>query len=143
MVRSRRLELPRGFPHSDLNAARLPIPPHPQDLHAHKCLVFRYEHSGSYDNWEFEKKGQEFQVQIKGSLILNDPLLMKSAAVKGAGIFYTSQDSIEDELSSGKLELILTEFSTSSTGYYLYFPKSSQTLPKLRAFIDHVKELLS
>src|SRR5690348_16186283 len=30
LVRSRRLELPRGFPHSDLNAARLPIPPRPQ-----------------------------------------------------------------------------------------------------------------
>ena len=29
MVRPRRLELPRGFPHSDLNAARLPIPPRP------------------------------------------------------------------------------------------------------------------
>ncbi len=31
MVRSRRLELPRGFPHSDLNAARLPIPPRPHE----------------------------------------------------------------------------------------------------------------
>ena len=30
MVRSRRLELPRVLPHSDLNAARLPIPPRPQ-----------------------------------------------------------------------------------------------------------------
>src|SRR6202045_1369079 len=29
VVRSRRLELPRSFPHSDLNAARLPIPPRP------------------------------------------------------------------------------------------------------------------
>ncbi len=29
VVRPRRLELPRGFPHSDLNAARLPIPPRP------------------------------------------------------------------------------------------------------------------
>src|SRR4051812_50082187 len=29
MVRSRRLELPRGLAHSDLNAARLPIPPRP------------------------------------------------------------------------------------------------------------------
>src|SRR5204863_6245200 len=32
MVRSRRLELPQGFPHSDLNAARLPIPPRPHNL---------------------------------------------------------------------------------------------------------------
>ena len=30
LVRSRRLELPRVLPHSDLNAARLPIPPRPQ-----------------------------------------------------------------------------------------------------------------
>ena len=29
LVRSRRLELPQGFPYSDLNAARLPIPPRP------------------------------------------------------------------------------------------------------------------
>ena len=29
MVRPRRLELPRVLPHSDLNAARLPIPPRP------------------------------------------------------------------------------------------------------------------
>src|SRR5713101_7716306 len=29
LVRSRRLELPRSFPHSDLNAARLPVPPRP------------------------------------------------------------------------------------------------------------------
>jgi hypothetical protein len=32
LVRSRRLELPRELPHSDLNAARLPIPPRPQKL---------------------------------------------------------------------------------------------------------------
>ena len=31
MVRPRRLELPRVLPHSDLNAARLPIPPRPHD----------------------------------------------------------------------------------------------------------------
>ncbi len=29
LVRPRRLELPRVLPHSDLNAARLPIPPRP------------------------------------------------------------------------------------------------------------------
>src|SRR3954468_1785448 len=29
MVRSRRLELPRDLSHSDLNAARLPVPPRP------------------------------------------------------------------------------------------------------------------
>ena len=37
MVRPRRLELPRGLAHSDLNAARLPIPPRP---HSERALVY-------------------------------------------------------------------------------------------------------
>ena len=36
MVRSRRLELPPGFPDSDLNAARLPIPPRPHSIFYHR-----------------------------------------------------------------------------------------------------------
>src|SRR3954447_2073274 len=40
LVRSRRLELPRSFPHSDLNAARLPIPPRP---HVPYPLRIRWE----------------------------------------------------------------------------------------------------
>jgi len=38
MVRSRRLELPRELPHSDLNAARLPIPPRPHCLTLNMAL---------------------------------------------------------------------------------------------------------
>src|SRR4051794_17024254 len=30
LMRMRGLEPPRGFPHTDLNRARLPIPPHPR-----------------------------------------------------------------------------------------------------------------
>ena len=33
----RGLEPPRGFPHTDLNRARLPIPPHPRELGGAKC----------------------------------------------------------------------------------------------------------
>ena len=44
MVRSRRLELPRVLPHSDLNAARLPIPPRPLvDTTPGRCGAFVYQ----------------------------------------------------------------------------------------------------
>src|SRR5690554_1656374 len=42
MVRSRRLELPRELPHSDLNAARLPIPPRPH-CPGNACALGRSE----------------------------------------------------------------------------------------------------
>lgn len=119
------------------------IPKHPRELLSHNCIRFLFDGSRLYDKWEFEKKGRELQVQVKGTLCMNDVFLMKSAAVNGAGFIFTEEDTIEAELKSGKLVTVLDDYAASSAGYYLYFPKSSQVLPKLRAFIDHVKESVS
>ena len=113
-------------------------PIHPKDLLSHNCIRVRLG-TGLYDRWEYEYKGKEFQVQVKGSLILNDALLMLDAALDGAGIVYTTEAAIRDKVRSGKLEVVLDQFTCTSTGFYLYFPKRSQVLPKLRAFIEHIK----
>ncbi len=114
-------------------------PEHPKDLLTHNCILTRLG-SGIYDRWEFENKGKEFQVHVKGSLIMNESSFQINAAMKGHGIIYTAEDSIRDELKSGELELVLEKYKTWSSGYYLYYPKTSQVLPKLRAFIDHVQK---
>lgn len=113
-------------------------PKHPQDLLSHNCIRPRLG-AGLYERWEFEHKGKEFQVQVKGSLILNDALLMLDAAVDGAGIVYSTEDAVRNKVRSGKLEIVLNQFASTSAGFYLYYPKRSQVLPKLRAFIEHVK----
>jgi len=113
-------------------------PKHPKDLLLHNCIRPRLG-AGLYERWEFEHQSKEFQVQVKGSLILNDSLLMLDAAVDGAGIVYSTEDAIMDEIRSGKLEIVLNQFACSSAGFYLYYPKRSQVLPKLRAFIEHIK----
>jgi DNA-binding transcriptional LysR family regulator len=114
-------------------------PQHPKDLLVHQCILTRLGF-GIYDRWEFEQKGKEFQVHVKGSLIMNESGFQINAAVDGQGIIYTSEDSIKKELESGELEIVLDKYKTSSSGYYLYYPKKSQVLPKLRAFIDHVQK---
>jgi len=92
-----------------------------------------------YDRWEFESKGKDFQVQVNGTLILNDPVLVIGAAVQGAGIMYCARELIVDEIRAGKLEVVLEQYAAKSDGFYLYYPKRSQVLPKLRAFIEHLK----
>jgi DNA-binding transcriptional LysR family regulator len=113
-------------------------PEHPKDLLAHPCICAG---AGSrvYDRWEFESDGKEFEVQVKGPLILNDVLLAIDAAVEGLGVVYSPEEAISDKLRSGKLEVILDQFTVISSGVYLYFPQRSQVHPKLRAFIDHIK----
>ncbi len=114
-------------------------PQHPKDLLAHHCILTRLG-SGLYDRWEFENKGKEFQVHVKGPLIINESSFQTDLAIDGQGLMYTSEDNIRNEVRDGKLEIVLEKFKTSSSGYYLYYPKNSQVMPKLRAFIDHVKE---
>ncbi len=114
-------------------------PKHPKDLLQHNCIVSRLGEKRLYNRWEFQHKNQEFAVQVKGSLIFNDFNYAIDSAVKGYGVAYTTRDAVKDEINSNKLKIILPDFAPSSAGFYLYYPSSSQVLPKLRAFIDHAK----
>ncbi|MFO1153602.1 MAG: LysR substrate-binding domain-containing protein [Rhodospirillales bacterium] len=113
-------------------------PQHPKDLLSHDCIRPRLG-SGVYERWEFEHKGKQLQVQVKGSLIINDSLVMLNAAEDGAGIVYSTEQALASKARAGKLEIVLRPFACSSAGFYLYFPKRAQVLPKLRAFIDHLR----
>jgi DNA-binding transcriptional LysR family regulator len=113
-------------------------PQHPQDLLAHNCLRVRIGNH-LYDRWEYEHKDEAFRVQVKGSFIVNDWVVMTSAALEGAGVIYTTEDAIRDKVKTGTIEIVLHQFAPTSSGFYLYYPQRSQVLPKLRAFIDHVK----
>ncbi len=115
-------------------------PKHPKELHEHNCLRPRFGKSGMYDRWEFEQRGKEFQVHVKGNMIMNDSNFVVEAAIRGNGLVYTLEDSVADHIKSGKLEVVLSQFAATSTGFYIYYPKKSQMLPKLRAFVDHIKQ---
>jgi DNA-binding transcriptional LysR family regulator len=118
---------------------RMGRPKHPRELLAHNCICAMFGDGDTYDRWEFESKGKDFNVQVKGSLVLNDTVLLVRAAIEGTGLIYTATDWIQDELKTGKLEVVLNAFAAQSDGFYLYYPKRSQVLPKLRAFVDHIK----
>jgi DNA-binding transcriptional LysR family regulator len=116
-------------------------PKHPRDLLTHDCLRIRFGNAEIYDRWEYVEKGNDFSVHVNGTLIMNDVFMLVNAAADGAGLIYTTEDSIADKLKSGKLETVLDPYAASSAGFYLYYPQRSQVLPKLRVFIDHIKEV--
>ena len=45
-------------------------------------------------------------------------------------------------VASGDLELVLTDHAPSTSGLFLYYPSRKQVMPKLRAFIDYVRDYL-
>ena len=48
----------------------------------------------------------------------------------------------EAPIADGQLEALLTSFAVTAPGVFLYHPGRRQVMPKLRAFIDHVKNNL-
>jgi DNA-binding transcriptional LysR family regulator len=42
-------------------------------------------------------------------------------------------------IAEGQLQALLTPFAVTTPGVFLYHPGRHQVLPKLRAFIEHVK----
>ncbi len=42
-------------------------------------------------------------------------------------------------IADGRLQAVLTPFAVTASGVFLYHPGRRQVLPKLRAFIEHVK----
>lgn len=118
---------------------RMGRPKHPKDLLEHNCLRIRIGESELYDRWEFEHRGKAFEVKVDGSLILNDTTHLMDAVCDGQGISYFVEELIHDELESGKLEMVLDSYASFSDGLYLYYPKRSQMMPKLKAFVAHLR----
>ncbi|CBW25376.1 putative lysR-family transcriptional regulator [Halobacteriovorax marinus SJ] len=115
-------------------------PSHPKELLDHNCILLRFGSGTSvYDKWEFEDKKKEFTVRVNGNLILNNSEHIRQAALSHSGIIYIEKGSVINDLERGKLKVVLEEYKTQSTGFYLYYPHKIHISPALRAFINFFK----
>lgn len=112
-------------------------PETPADLHEHDCINWRFPGSGKIAGWEFQKKNRKSEAIVSGPVIANHQDIVVPAALQGLGILYAyNDDGIADALNSGQLVRILTDWSLTMPGLYLYYPDRRHFLPALRAFID-------
>ncbi|MGV3524312.1 MAG: LysR family transcriptional regulator [Candidatus Sericytochromatia bacterium] len=116
------------------------IPQHPKDLTRHNCILSRFGEGNIYRRWEFEDGDHAFSVSVSGNVLVNDTLLVIECARRGLGLVYSTDDLVEEAVRRGELVLCLEMFAPRSDGYYLYYPNLYQVSPKLRAFIDYLKE---
>jgi DNA-binding transcriptional LysR family regulator len=116
-------------------------PETPEDLRGHRCVRFRLA-SGGLMPWTFEKGNREFDVSVTGPVIVNDWIAATVAMRSGIAMIMTAEPVAKAMVEAGEVELVLTEFAGSTSGLFLYYPSRKQVMPKLRAFIDYVREFL-
>jgi DNA-binding transcriptional LysR family regulator len=118
--------------------ARRDRPQSPGDLRQHACLRLRRS-NGALAPWSLNENGHPIEIAVSGPLITQDFPTMLGAAVEGVGLAQVPEPIATEPLRTGMLVHVLEPFAPTAPGMFLYYPSRRQTLPKLRAFIDHVK----
>jgi DNA-binding transcriptional LysR family regulator len=115
-------------------------PSTPGDLMVHQCIRARWS-SGLIYRWEFAQGPEAIEIDVPGSLTLDEPALMHEAAVAGIGLAYMWEATVADDIASGRLIPVLADWTPSAPGFCLYYPGRRNLPAGLRAFIDLIREI--
>jgi DNA-binding transcriptional LysR family regulator len=108
------------------------------DLRQHACLRIRRT-NGSIAPWSFVDGNKTVEAIVSGPLIAHDFSTMLGASIEGVGLAQVPGPIAAGPMKAGKLVPVLEPFAPMAPGVFLYYPSRHQMMPKLRAFIDHVK----
>jgi len=109
------------------------------DLRQHACLRMRRSNR-SISPWFFIDGNKTVEAIVTGPLIASDFPTMLGAAIEGMGLAQVPEPIAAGPAKAGKLVQVLKPFAPMAPGVFLYYPSRHQMMPKLRAFIDHVKK---
>src|SRR5262249_13591823 len=110
----------------------------PDDLRYHACVRLRRS-GGTIALWSLNDEGRAIEIAVSGPLIANDFPTMLGAAIEGVGLAQVPEPVAAESVKAGKLVRVLDKFAPMAPGVFLYYPGRQPLMPKLRAFIDHVK----
>ncbi|MDQ0468508.1 LysR family transcriptional regulator [Labrys wisconsinensis] len=108
------------------------------DLRGHACLRMRRS-NGSIAPWSFVDDDKAVEAIVSGPLIAHDYPTLLGAAIRGMGLAQVPGPLTETPIADGRLQALLTRYAVTTPGVFLYHPGKRQVLPKLRAFIEHVR----
>jgi len=111
------------------------VPERPEDLLEHNCLTYTY--LSTPREWRFvDSGGEPIVVPVKGTLQSNNGMILRDAAVAGAGVIMLPTFYIGEQMRAAQLQLLLSGFAALELSVYAVYSERRNLLPKVRAFID-------
>lgn len=119
--------------------ARHGVPQTPADLVDHACAVHRLT-NGRLMAWEFTRDGQDFDVAVSGPLVSNESGIVYRAALGGSVLTQCFVELAEADLAAGRLVSVLDDWQVPFAGFHIYYPAREHLPPKLRVFVEFLRE---
>lgn len=115
-----------------------PPPETPQDLLGHDCIGRRLPTHSGLLSWEFKRSGKRFSVNVSGRLAFNVNELIVAAALGGHGLAWVRHDQVADHLAAGRLLSVLDDWSSTYSGYHLYYA-TRRSSPALGLIVEALR----
>jgi DNA-binding transcriptional LysR family regulator len=113
------------------------------DLQRHNCINYRQISTGGTYAWDLSDKGNDVRLAVRGTARVSESLFAISLALVGVGIAYVFEPLVRKHIAEGRLRWLLPETAIEEPGLFLYFPRRTVAMPKLRAFVDEARRALS
>lgn len=116
-------------------------PQHPGDLAAHHGIVMRGLRSGRIRQWQMHNDAGEQATAVQNqTIVLNDPMAMREAALLGLGITLLVLPDVSAYVDRGELVRVLPDWQADAGAISLYYPSRTLMPAKTRVFIDFVAD---
>ncbi|WP_068875900.1 MULTISPECIES: LysR family transcriptional regulator [unclassified Phenylobacterium] len=119
---------------------RFGVPRHPNDLLQHRCIRIRIGDDRIY-RWEFERGEEQLEIDVPGSIVVDQAEVGLVAVKRGAGLIYAPEPAVTRAVEAGELQIVLEEWAPVGGGLHLYYPSRRQAPIGLKLFVDLVREL--
>ena len=118
--------------------ARAGAPKHPSELAQHNCLIY----AGLINNpWPYRDGEQLAEVYVGGNFVTNNLEISRQAAIAGLGCALMPTWLVAEDLRSGALVEILTDFKITPYQVFAAMPKKRYTPVKTYSFLEFLKEI--
>ncbi len=111
-------------------------PSSPDDLKAHKGIVYSNVDSESYWQLKDPKTGSAVSVDVPYALKLNNGDAMREAAIAGFGIAALPTFIIHRAVKAGDLKIFLTDYERPAIALYAVYPSARHVSGRVRSLID-------
>lgn len=118
--------------------ARRPAPKDPKELAAHDCLVLR-ENNEDVTLWRFQKRRGEAAVRVPAMLSSNDGEVVKQWALAGKGLFVRSEWDVAEQLASGELVRVLTDWTLADADVIALAAQRTGMSARVKLFLAFVQ----
>ena len=109
----------------------------PSELREHECITYSYLFS---NEWPFDGPDGPQSIKVHGDFRANSGMTIRSAALEGAGIASVPAFLIREDIETGRLVQLLSQFAPAPIRISAVYPSARLLSRKVKLFVDFIQQ---